>query len=91
MVSDTMDRRDLDYRGRHTRTCVTRRLDEEWDPTYVAERHQGKKGWMLWGCFHGHTKGSGIFWGRDWGSISKDSYQACAAYTATIFMGILRR
>ena len=62
--------------GRHTRTWVTRRPGEEWDPTCIVERHQRKKGWMFWGCFHGHTKGLGIFWEKDWGSINKDSYQA---------------
>ena len=47
--------------GRHTRTWVTRRAGEEWDPTCIVERHQRKKGWMFWGCFHGHTLGPGIF------------------------------
>jgi hypothetical protein len=41
--------------GRHTRTWVTRRPGEEWDPACIVERHQRKKGWMFWGCFHGHT------------------------------------
>jgi hypothetical protein len=61
--------------GRHTRTWVTRRPGEEWDPTCIVERHQRKKGWMFWGCFHGHTKGLGFFWEKDWGSIGKESYQ----------------
>lgn len=60
--------------GRHTRTWVTRRPGEEWDPTCIVERHQKKKGWMFWGCFHGHTKGPGIFWEKDWGSIGQESY-----------------
>ncbi len=29
---------------------------------------------MFWGCFHGHTKGLGIFWEKDWGSINQESY-----------------
>lgn len=62
--------------GRHTRTWVTRRAGEEWDKTCIVERHQRKKGWMFWGCFHGHTQGPGIFWEKDWGSIGKESYQA---------------
>ena len=32
---------------RHTRTWVTRRPGEEWDPTCIVERHQRKKGWMF--------------------------------------------
>lgn len=61
--------------GRHTRTWVTRRVGEEWDPTCIVERHQRKKGWMFWGCFHGSTKGPGLFWEKEWGSINKDTYQ----------------
>ena len=30
--------------GRHTRTWVTRRAGEEWEPTCIVERHQRKKG-----------------------------------------------
>jgi ketohexokinase/beta-glucosidase len=60
--------------GRYTRTWVTRRAGEEWDPTCIVERYQRKKGWMFWGCFHGHTKGPGIFWEKDWGSIGQESY-----------------
>jgi transposase len=33
--------------GRHTRTWVTRRAREEWDPTCIVEKHQRKKGWMF--------------------------------------------
>ena len=29
---------------------------------------------MFWGCFYGHTKGPGIFWEKDWGSINQESY-----------------
>ena len=41
---------------------------------------------MFWGCFHGHIKGLGIFWEKDWGSINKDSYQA---YTVPIIHGYI--
>ena len=60
--------------GRHTRTWVTRRPGEELDPTCIVEKVQRKKGWMFWGCFHGYTKGPGIFWEKDWGSINKETY-----------------
>jgi transposase len=72
--------------GRHTRTWVTRRPGEEWDPTCIVEKHQRKKGWMFWGCFHGNTKGPGIFWEKDWGSINADSYQA---HTVPIIHGYI--
>jgi hypothetical protein len=31
---------------------------------------------MFWGCFHGNIKGPDIFWEKDWGTISAESYQA---------------
>lgn len=30
---------------------------------------------MFWGYFHGATKGQGIFWEKDWGSINEYSYR----------------
>ena len=32
---------------RHTKTYVTRRPGEEWDPTCIVERFQRRKGWMF--------------------------------------------
>jgi hypothetical protein len=72
--------------GRHTRTWVTRRAGEEWDPTCIVERHQRKKGRMFWGCFHGHTLGPGIFWEKDWGSINQESY---CAHTVPVIHGYI--
>ena len=60
--------------GRHTKTWVTRRQGEEWDPTCIIEREQRKQGWMFWGCFNGTQKGSGVFWEKDWGSITSETY-----------------
>lgn len=41
----------------------------------IVERLQRKKGWMFWGCFSGLSgKGPGVFWEKDWGTISKESY-----------------
>ena len=37
--------------GRYTRTWVTRRPGEEWDPTCIVEKHQRKKGWMFGAVF----------------------------------------
>jgi len=61
--------------GRHTRTWVARRAGEEWEPACVIEKHQKKKGWVFWGCFHGHTQGPGFFWEKDWGDISAETYR----------------
>ena len=41
---------------------------------------------MFWGRFHSYTKGPGIFWENDWGSINKDSYQA---HTVPIIHGYI--
>lgn len=61
--------------GSHTRVWVTRKADEELDPTCILERHQRKKGWMFWGCFSGLTgKGPGIIWEKEWGTITSASY-----------------
>ena len=76
---------------RHTRTWVTRRPGEEWDPTCIVERHQRKKGWMFWGCFHGHTKGPGIFWEKDWGSINEESYRAHTVPIIHGYIELIRR
>jgi len=32
---------------------------------------------MFWGCFSGkYGKGPGLFWEKDWGTITAESYQA---------------
>ena len=72
--------------GRHTRTWVTRRTGEEWDPTCIVEKHQRRKGWMFWGCFHGDIQGPGIFWEKDWGSINSESY---CVHTVPIIHGYM--
>ena len=72
--------------GRHTRTWVTRGPGEEWYETCIVKRHQRKKDWMFSGCFHGHAKGPGIFWEKDWGSIIQKSY---CRHTVPIIHGYL--
>ncbi len=54
---------------------MTRQRGEELDPTCIVERLQRRGGWMFWGCFAGTSKGPGIFWEKDWGSISAESYR----------------
>lgn len=60
--------------GRHTKTYITRRQGEEWDPTCIVEREQRKGGWMFWGCFNASQKGPSVFWEKEWGSITSESY-----------------
>jgi len=61
--------------GPHRKQYVTRRQGEEWDPACIVEKHQRKGGWMFWGCFSGQGKGPGIFWEKDWGKISAETYR----------------
>jgi transposase len=60
--------------GRHRRKWVTRRPGEELDDTCIIEKIRKKRGWMLWGCFSGSTKGPVLFWEKEWGSINSQSY-----------------
>ena len=60
--------------GRHKKTYVTRKQGEELDITCVLQRQRRPPGWMFWDCFHGNTKGISLFWEKDWGSISKETY-----------------
>jgi DDE superfamily endonuclease len=61
--------------GRHTKTWVTRRRHETFEPSCIVERHQRRAGWMFWGSFHGATKGPCVVWEKDWGSITSATYQ----------------
>ncbi|KAF6816267.1 hypothetical protein CSOJ01_03116 [Colletotrichum sojae] len=61
--------------GHHRKPYVTRRFDEELDPTRIVQQPLQKDGWMFWGCFAGNKKGPGIVWDKDWGSITAQSYQ----------------
>jgi transposase len=61
--------------NRHTKTYVTRRAGEEWDPTCIVERYQRRKGWMFWSCFNGDIKGPYVFWEKEWGSINAARYR----------------
>jgi hypothetical protein len=61
--------------GRHRKTRVLRRPNEEWDETCVEEKVQRKKGWMWWGSFHGDIIGPAFFWEKHWGTISGTTYR----------------
>jgi transposase len=60
--------------GRHTRTWVTWRPEEEYYTTCIVERMQRKRGWMVSGTFHSSRKGPCLFWEKDWGRINADTY-----------------
>ena len=42
---------------------------------------------MFWGCFAGRKKGPGIFWEKEWGTITAELYQA---YIVPIVDGWMR-
>lgn len=65
--------------GPHRKQYVTRKSDETWLPDCVVEKHQRKGGWMFWGCFSGipgHQKGPCLFWEKEWGTITEETYCA---------------
>ena len=40
----------------------------------ITEQVRRPNGWMFWGCLSGHGKGPGIFWEKEWGTITSESY-----------------
>jgi hypothetical protein len=72
--------------GRHTRTWVTRRAGEEWEPTCVIEKHQRKKGCMFWAVFMDIHKGRCSF-GRRIGVAYL--LKPIGSILSRLFMGIL--
>lgn len=61
--------------GKHKKVKVTRRLREELHCDCVEPKVQRKIGWMFWGCISGlFGKGPGLFWEKDWGTITSASY-----------------
>lgn len=77
--------------GRHTRTWVTRRVTEDWNPTFTVERYKRKKEWTFVTRYHEHAKGSDIFWEKDWGTIDKESYQAHTVPVIRGYIQLMRR
>ena len=51
---------------------------------------------MFWGAFHGTTKGPGVFWEKNWGTISEKTYReyivpVIAAYTtANLYLQLMQ-
>jgi ketohexokinase/beta-glucosidase len=61
--------------GKHKKVKVTRRPGEELHRDCVEPKVQRKIGWMFWGCISGlYGKGPGVFWEKDWGTITSASY-----------------
>ena len=61
--------------GKHKKIKVTRRPGEQLHRDCVEPKIQRKIGWMFWGCISGlYGKGLGVFWEKDWGTITSDSY-----------------
>lgn len=61
--------------GHYRKVFVTRKPGEELDPTCIKEREQRQAGWMFWACFSGIGKGPRVFWEKEWGTITTESYQ----------------
>jgi len=61
--------------GKHKKVKVIRRPGEELHRDCVEPKVQRKIGWMFWGCISGlYGKGPGLFWEKDWGTITSSSY-----------------
>jgi uncharacterized protein YerC len=61
--------------GPRQKQYVTRKDSEEWHDDCLVERYQKEGGWMFWGCFSALGKGPSLFWGKDWGPVSEETYQ----------------
>ena len=46
---------------------------------------------MFWGCFHRHTQGPGIFWEKDWGKISSETYRQHTVPVIHRYIELMRR
>ncbi|KAI1007552.1 hypothetical protein K3495_g672 [Podosphaera aphanis] len=60
--------------GRHKRDWVTRKIGEEVDINCVTEKLRKDLGWMFWGCIAGTEQGASLFWEKEWGTITSDTY-----------------
>jgi ketohexokinase/beta-glucosidase len=61
--------------GKHKKVKVTRRRGEALHRDCVEPKVQRKIGWMFWGSISGlYGKGPGLFWEKDWGTITSESY-----------------
>ncbi|KAJ5206866.1 hypothetical protein N7491_002501 [Penicillium cf. griseofulvum] len=58
----------------HRKMRVTRCADKERHPDCLRPRRRKSGGWMFWRSFLGIEKGSCLFWEKEWGWISGESY-----------------
>ncbi|PQE05349.1 transposable element tc1 transposase protein [Rutstroemia sp. NJR-2017a BVV2] len=81
--------------GRYKKVKVTRRAGEALHRDCLEPKTQRKIGWMFWGSISGlYGKGPGIFWEKNWGTISSESYlqriaptvQAYALHRGLVYM-----
>ncbi|KAI0998401.1 hypothetical protein K3495_g9794 [Podosphaera aphanis] len=56
--------------GQHKRDWI----GEEVNATCVVEKVRKSLGWMFWGSFAGIEEGPWLFWEKEWGSITSESY-----------------
>jgi hypothetical protein len=61
--------------GRHHKIWVTHLPGEELDLNCVVEKRRKTPGWMFWACFSGGEKGPCLFWEKEWGTITNESYR----------------
>ena len=79
-------------RQKSHKTFITRRADEQLDKYCILEKESRPGGWMFWGCISGHGgKGPGVFWEKEWGSISAESYSARILPIVEGWLTLLRR
>ncbi|KAI0994665.1 hypothetical protein K3495_g13516 [Podosphaera aphanis] len=60
--------------GQHNRYWITRMIGEELNVDCVVDKLRKSLGWMFWGSFTGKKEGPCLFWEKEWGSITSDSY-----------------
>ncbi|KAI0994401.1 hypothetical protein K3495_g13780 [Podosphaera aphanis] len=71
------------------KTHVTRKANKEYNSTCIVERRRKNNSWMFWGCFVGTRAGPCVFWERNWGWMTGESYRQRILPDALGFIGSL--
>ena len=50
------------------------KIGEEIDINCITEKLRKDLGWMFWGCIAGTEQGASLFWEKEWGTITSDTY-----------------
>ena len=61
--------------GPHQKISVTKQRKRPSEPTQLTEKPPTKTGLTFWSCFAGSEKGPHLFWEKEWGPVTKDTYQ----------------